>query len=110
MSGSRWGATRPRARTEDRWIDPMPPHGMAERLYAGIKARFGYWPADFLHVVKVAYRNRIPDRFTELARRLELERPWERELEELALGGMTITIERADGSRSSTYYPKGEEP
>lgn len=88
----------------------MPPRGMAERLYASMRARFGFWSSDFLHVVKVAYHGRIPPRFEELARRLERDRPWETELEELACGGMTITLERADGSRSSTYYPKGEEP
>lgn len=92
-------------RTDNRWIDPMPPGGLAERVYCGLRARFGAWPSDFLAIIAKLYRNQIPQRFEVLAARLERERPWE--LHDVR--GCSITFVRADGSRSSTYYLPGDE-
>ena len=79
MSGERWGARRPGGfRSQERWFDPMPPRGLCEATYCGIRARFGYWPADFLAHVQRSYRGQIPPRFLALAAKLERDRPWER--------------------------------
>ena len=75
---SRWGMRPNRPRGEDRWFDPMPPRGLCERVYCAIKARYGYWPADFLAHVERSYRGRIPPRFHAIVARLTLEKPWER--------------------------------
>lgn len=116
MSGSRWGVRQPRERRPERWIDPIPPRGYTERVYCTLRARMGKWPADFLGIVERAYRGKIPPRFLALVAKLERERPWLAELEELereleATRGLppTITVVDRDGRVIDRWRPTREE-
>lgn len=59
--------------------DPCPPGGIVETTYCTLHAMTGAWPADFLAIVKVAYRGQIPRRFH--ARSAKIKR--DREIAEL---------------------------
>lgn len=84
MSRSRWGPPSPARRSFHREDDPCPPGGLCESVYAGLHARTGEWPADFLEIVRRAYAGQIPRRFhaRSAAIRAELERARALELEE----------------------------
>lgn len=61
------------------YVDPLPPNGLSARVAAGTRARFGYWPKDFLELVKRTQRGgEIPRHVHTLRERLERERPWNR--------------------------------
>lgn len=62
----------------DGWIDPIPPNGLSARVAAGTRARFGYWPRDFLELVKRVANGKIPVHVERLAEQLARARPWER--------------------------------
>lgn len=68
----RWGEKRP----AERWHDPLSRTSLVTAVAAGTFARFGYWPPQFLDLVKRYHHDRIPAHVTELAARLAREQPW----------------------------------
>lgn len=81
--GPRFGPRKP-----DKYISPIPRGGEQARVAAGIMARYGYWPADFLDIVARCNRGVIPDYVKQLRDRLSRERPWER-----CAHGTDLTVE-----------------
>ena len=108
MSGSRWGARDAGPRRPERWVDPMPPRGLCERVYTELRARTGAWSPDFLRIVQVAYRGIIPPRFLAIVARLERERPWEIPVAEPTGLPPTIHYVHPDG-RVESWRPTREE-
>ncbi len=64
--------------SREQWRDPIPRGGLVASLAAGTRARFGYWPADFISIVQRCLQGRIPPHVETLARTLASSRPWER--------------------------------
>lgn len=64
--------------SRERYFPPIERNGLVARLAAGMRARFGIWPKDFLVLVQREYRGQIPDHVLRLSEQLARLRPWER--------------------------------
>lgn len=53
------------------------PNGLIASVAAQTFARFGYWPPDFLVMVKRFHRGAIPEHVKRLAAHLAERRPWD---------------------------------
>jgi hypothetical protein len=62
----------------EKWYPPVPERGLVASVAAGIRARYGYWPADFRALVERCCGGKIPPHVERQRAYLERERPWER--------------------------------
>lgn len=92
-------------------FDPVPRGGLTEHVYCGLKARYGFWPKEFLALCEKYYDGRIPPRFEQVAERMARDRDWEKGTEHMVCDGSvpTITIVDKAGRVLHRWRPTREE-
>lgn len=56
---------------------PIPVNGLKERVWCGLRARYGYWCPDARACFARYFGGRTPARLEQVVARLEALRPWE---------------------------------